>query len=34
MKTVAAVCGDMITTALGLEIVLGKEITDSSGVFF
>lgn len=33
VKTVVAVCEDMITTVHGLEIVLGREIIDSSGAF-
>lgn len=34
VKTVVVVCGDMIITVPGLEIVLGKEITDFFGAFF
>ena len=33
VKTVVAVCEDMITTVHGLEIELGREIIDSSGAF-
>jgi len=33
VKTAVDVCEDMITTVRGLEIVWGREITDSFGAF-